>query len=92
MQKTDIASCYKEMFGVGAEADDADGGDAGVDQDEEAVNVAVVGQAQDTAPGRCRKSGKRSVTVTEVEKTEPRRKIGGPRIGSAGARGFFFIN
>ena len=44
MQKTDIASCYKEMFDVGAEADDADGGDAGVDQDEEAVNVAVVGK------------------------------------------------
>ena len=44
MQKTDIASCYKEMFDVGTEADDADGGDAGVDQDEEAVNVAVVGK------------------------------------------------
>ena len=42
MQKTDIASFYKEMFDVGAEAGDADGGDAGVDQDEGAVNVAVM--------------------------------------------------
>ena len=72
MQKTDIASCYKEMFDVGAEAGDADGGDAGVDQDEGAVNVAVVEQALKAAPRRCRKSGKRSVTVTEVEKIKPR--------------------
>ena len=62
------------------------------DQDEGAVSVAVVEQALKAAPRRSRKSGKRSVTVTEVEKTEPRRKIGGPRIGSARARGFFFIN
>ena len=55
---------------VGAEADDADGGDAGVDQDEGAINVAVVEQALKAAPRRCRKSGKKSVTVTEVEKTE----------------------
>ena len=61
---------------VGAEADDADGGDAGVDQDEGAINVAVVEQALKAAPRRCRKSGKKSVTVTEVEKTEPRVKRG----------------
>ena len=53
------------MFNVGAEADDADGGDASVDQDEGAVNVAVMEQAQDAAPRRCLKSGKKSVTVTE---------------------------
>ena len=52
---------------VGAEADDADGGDAGVDQDEGAINVAVVEQALKAAPRRCRKSGK---------KTEPRVKRG----------------
>ena len=40
--------------------------DGGVDQDEAAMNVAVVEQA----PRRCRKSGKKSVTVSEVEKTE----------------------
>ena len=55
---------------VGAEADDADGGDAGVDQDEGAINVAVVEQAFKAAPRRCRKSGKK------VEKTEPRVKRG----------------
>ena len=64
------------MFNVGAEADNADGGDASVDQDEGAVNVAVMEQAQDAAPRRCLKSGKKSVTVTEVEKTEPRVKRG----------------
>ena len=53
------------MFNVGAEADNADGGDASVDQDEGAVNVAVMEQAQDAAPRRCLKSGKKSVTVTE---------------------------
>ena len=58
------------MFNVGAEADNADGGDASVDQDERAVNVAVMEQAQDAAPRRCLKSGKKSVTVSEVEKTE----------------------
>ena len=44
--------------------------DGGVDQDEGVVNVAVVEQAQKAVPRRCRKSGKKSVTVTEVEKTE----------------------
>ena len=44
--------------------------DGGVDQDEAAMNVAVVEQAQKAAPRRCRKSGKKSVTVSEVEKTE----------------------
>ena len=73
MQKTDIAAFYKEMFDVTAEADDADGG---VDEDVGAVNVAVVEQALKAAPRRCRKSGKRSATVTEEEKTEPRRKRG----------------
>ena len=58
------------MFNVGAEADNADGGDASVDQDEGAVNVAVVEQALKAAPRRCRKSGKK------VEKTEPRVKRG----------------
>ena len=53
------------MFNVGAEADNADGGDASVDQDKGAVNVAVMEQAQDAAPRRCLKSGKKSVTVTE---------------------------
>ena len=54
--------------------------DAGVDQDEEAVNVAVVEQALKAAPRRCRKSGKKSVTVTEVEKTEePEKKTMQPR-------------
>ena len=46
------------------------------DQDEGAVSVAVVEQALKAAPRRCRKSRKKSVTVTEVEKTEPRRKRG----------------
>ena len=64
------------MFNVGAEADNADGGDASVDQDEGAVNVAVVEQAMKAAPRRRLKSGKRSATVTEEEKTEPRRKRG----------------
>ena len=40
------------------------------------MNVAVVEQALKAAPRRCRKSRKKSVTVTEVEKTEPRRKRG----------------
>ena len=74
--ETDIAAFYQQMFNVGAEADNADGGDASVDQDEGAVNVAVMEQAQDAAPRRCLKSGKKSVTVTEVEKTEPRVKRG----------------
>ena len=62
------------MFNVRAEADNADGGDASVDQDERAVNVAVMEQAQDAAPRRCLKSGKKSVTVSEVEKTEESEK------------------
>ena len=42
------------------------------------MNVAVVEQALKAAPRRCRKSGKRSVTVTEVEKTEkPEKKDNG---------------